>query len=176
MRKQQVLWIASFVFVSIGCQTSPEPGWPDQPKFEDLMKQVLSNEIAPDREVIVSLVEIPPHTRLKRHWHPGEEFHYYLEGEVTIELDGKPDIVGKPGTVGHVPLKAVHTAVRHTGIVKRATPHTFRHNFATHVLMDGYDIRTVQELLGHKDVATTMIYTHVLREQGFQRVKSPLNF
>ena len=113
MRKQQVLWIASFVFVSIGCQTSPEPGWPDQPKFEDLMKQVLSNEIAPDREVIVSLVEIPPHTRLKRHWHPGEEFHYYLEGEVTIELDGKPDIVGKPGTVGHVPLKAVHTAVTH---------------------------------------------------------------
>ena len=72
--------------------------------------------------------------------------------------------------------RAVHTAVRHTGIVKRATPHTFRHSFATHLLMDGSDRRTVQELLGHKDVATTMIYTHVLREQGFQRVKSPLNF
>jgi integron integrase len=72
--------------------------------------------------------------------------------------------------------RAVRMAVRHTGMVKRATPHTFRHSFATHLLMDGYDIRTVQELLGHKDVATTMIYTHVLREQGFQRVKSPLNF
>ena len=72
--------------------------------------------------------------------------------------------------------RAVHMAVRHTGMVKRATPHTFRHSFATHLLMEGYDIRTVQELLGHKDVATTMIYTHVLREQGFQRVKSPLNF
>jgi integron integrase len=62
--------------------------------------------------------------------------------------------------------RAVHLAVRHTGIVKRATPHTFRHSFATHLLMDGYDIRTVQELLGHKDVATTMIYTHVLNEGG----------
>jgi site-specific recombinase XerD len=72
--------------------------------------------------------------------------------------------------------RAVHIAVRHTGMVKRATPHTFRHSFATHLLMAGYDIHTVQELLGHKDVATTMIYTHVLREQGFQRVKSPLNF
>jgi integron integrase len=72
--------------------------------------------------------------------------------------------------------RAVHNAVGHAEIVQRATPHTFRHRFATHVLMDGYDIRTVQELLGHQDVSTTMIFTHVLREQWFKRVKSPLNF
>jgi site-specific recombinase XerD len=70
----------------------------------------------------------------------------------------------------------VHNAVKQTGVVKRATPHTLRHSFATHLLLDGCDIRTVQELLGHHDVSTTMIYTHVLREQGFQRVKSPLDF
>ena len=72
--------------------------------------------------------------------------------------------------------RAVHLAVRHTGMVQRATPHTCRHSCATPVLMAGDDMRTVQELWGHKDVATTMISTHVLREQGFQRVKSPLNF
>jgi len=72
--------------------------------------------------------------------------------------------------------RAVHNAVKQAGVVKRATPHTFRYSFATHLLMDGCDIRTVQELLGHHDVSTTMIYTHVLREQGLQRVKSPLDF
>ena len=70
--------------------------------------------------------------------------------------------------------KAVKQAVRQTGLTKRVSSHTFRHSFATHLLADGYDIRTVQELLGHKDVKTTMIYTHVLRRGGLA-VRSPLD-
>jgi integrase len=70
--------------------------------------------------------------------------------------------------------KAMHEAVRRTGLAKPATPHTLRHSFATHLLEDGYDIRTVQELLGHKDARTTMIDTHVLKRGG-RGAHSPLD-
>ena len=71
--------------------------------------------------------------------------------------------------------KAIQQAARQAGLTKRVTSHTFRHSFARHLLADGYDIRTVQELLGHKDVRTTMIYTHTVPSRTQKERASPLD-
>jgi quercetin dioxygenase-like cupin family protein len=78
-------------------------------KLETLLKAAL--EGVDDVEVVVSRVTIPPHTSLPKHWHPGEEFAYVLEGEVVLWQDGKKDVVGKEGDALKIPLKQVHTAM-----------------------------------------------------------------
>jgi quercetin dioxygenase-like cupin family protein len=82
---------------------------PGKPKLENLMKATL--ERVKDTEVIVSRVTIGPNTTLPKHWHPGEEFAYIIEGEVTLWQKGKADTVGKAGDAIQVPLKQIHTAI-----------------------------------------------------------------
>jgi len=104
-----------------------------------------------------------------------KQFHWqYLFPSVTVCFDKENSVVRRHHLSVSVIQKAVKIAVRKAGIMKHAGCHTFRHSFATHLLEDGYDIRTVQELLGHKDVRTTMIYTHVM-QKGALGIKSPLD-
>lgn len=79
-------------------------------KVTNLLHDALSEDFTPGREILVDLVEIPADTSLDRHWHPGEEFHYYLEGTPRVQVDGGEVRQPALGTVGHVPFKAWHRA------------------------------------------------------------------
>ena len=105
----------------------------------------------------------------------GREWHWqYVFPAAKRSIDPRSGIERRHHVSDQAVQRAVRQAARDAGLNKPATPHTLRHSFATHLLQSGYDIRTVQELLGHKDVQTTMIYTHVLNRGG-RGVVSPLD-
>ncbi|HEY0867981.1 MAG TPA: cupin domain-containing protein, partial [Fimbriimonas sp.] len=103
----------ALVCLAIGRWTSPAMAQAQEPAFtnaevKNLFKRALDENYTPGREVLVDRVEVPPNTTLDRHWHPGEEFHYYLKGEPFVALRNEQARQVKEGTVGHVPFKAEH--------------------------------------------------------------------
>ncbi len=107
---RRLLFVLTFVAGLIAGAALPGARGAGGSKVTNLLATALSGEFTPGREVLVDLVEIPPNQQLDWHWHPGEEFHYYLAGNPVIERIGAPPIVGKPGTVGHVAFEQRHQA------------------------------------------------------------------
>ena len=146
------------------------------PLVEPLQAHLVRVKMLHDRDLIDGCgeVELPDALARKYPRAPYEWAWKFVFPSYKRSVDRETGVIRRHHVYENYVIRGVKQAARAAGIAKHVSCHTLRHSFATHLLENGYDIRTVQELLGHKDVSTTMIYTHVLNKGG-RGVKSPLD-
>jgi integron integrase len=143
---------------------------------EPLRQQIDKVKLLHDEDLAEGYGEVYlPNALSRKYSNAAKELRWqYVFPSGKLSVDPRSNVIRRHHLHESSLQKAIKNAANKARLLKRVTSHTLRHSFATHLLEDGYDIRTVQELLGHADVSTTMIYTHVLNKGG-RGVKSPLD-
>ncbi|MEW6131479.1 MAG: integron integrase [Acidobacteriota bacterium] len=143
---------------------------------EALKAQILKAKAQHDADLLQGYGEVYlPYALAKKYPNANRQSGWqYLFPAAQLSIDPRSGVKRRHHLSEKTIQNAIYEAVTRAGLAKPATPHTLRHSFATHLLEDGYDIRAIQSLLGHKDLNTTMIYTHVLQKGG-SAARSPLD-